>query len=202
MSVFCIIVLLAIARLEVAEGFTLHNNRAVAPTFQNRNAFRSSPSSSRLNSFVDISSALIAVGDYAAEIEKGVGEEIYAPIFKSGLVLFGSGLISAFMAAAIIAKSNSWEELGLEFERGKVAQLIELEVNTESVTAPVITEEVTIVAAPVAAASPLIPAMALAGMPSSSSPSVPSTPVRKESRQKVSASSSRSDNDGVYDMDI
>eukprot|EP00596_Hydrurales_sp_CCMP1899_P001843 CAMPEP_0119037266 /NCGR_PEP_ID=MMETSP1177-20130426/5530_1 /TAXON_ID=2985 /ORGANISM="Ochromonas sp, Strain CCMP1899" /LENGTH=113 /DNA_ID=CAMNT_0006998309 /DNA_START=259 /DNA_END=600 /DNA_ORIENTATION=- len=74
------------------------------------------------------------MGDYAAEIEKGVGEEIYAPIFKSGLVLFGSGLISAFMAVIIIVKSNSWEELGLEFERGKEGQLIKLEERPVDVT--------------------------------------------------------------------
>jgi len=68
---------------------------------------------------------LLAAGDYASEIEGAVGEEIYSPIFKSGLVLFGSGIISAVLAAFIISKSNSWEELGNEFERGKQNQLID-----------------------------------------------------------------------------
>lgn len=129
----------------------------------------------RLNSFVDISSTLIAIGDYAAEIEKGVGEEIYAPIFKSGLVLFGSGLISAFMAAAIITKADSWEELGLEFERGKIAQLIELEVNTDNAT-PATTDA----SVAVAARAP--------------------EPSKKE-ETKVNEIA-KSNSDGVYDLDI
>ena len=131
----------------------------------------------RLNSFVDISSALIAVGDYAAEIEKGVGEEIYAPIFKSGLVLFGSGLISAFMAAAIVAKSDSWEELGLEFERGKVAQLIELDVNPNGAT----------------------PASAGDSIDNTIEAAAPK-PVTKE--EKKLAESVKANADGVYDLDL
>lgn len=131
----------------------------------------------RLNSFVDISSALIAVGDYAAEIEKGVGEEIYAPIFKSGLVLFGSGLISAFMAAAIIAKSDSWEELGLEFERGKVAQLIELDVNPNNATPTNVGESVV---------------------------SAIETPAPKQvtKEERKLAESVKANADGVYDLDL
>lgn len=89
------------------------------------------PASARLQrpkmTWVDTSSVLLNVGDYAAEIEKAVGEEIYGPIFKAGIFLFFSGIVSAFVAAAIISKSNSWEELGNEFERGKEAQLIALE---------------------------------------------------------------------------
>ena len=51
------------------------------------------------------SSFLVAMGDYAAEIEKNVvGEEVYGPIFKAGLFLFLSGLISAFVSAFIISK--------------------------------------------------------------------------------------------------
>jgi hypothetical protein len=72
----------------------------------------------------DLSSTLIAVGDYATEIENAVGTEIYTPIFKAGLFLFLSGLISAFIAAFIISKSNSWDDLNDEFERGKESQLI------------------------------------------------------------------------------
>lgn len=138
----------------------------------------SGTSNLRLNSFVDISSALIAIGDYAAEIEKGVGEEIYAPIFKSGLVLFGSGLISAFMAAAIIAKSDSWEELGLEFERGKIAQLIELDVNSDNAV-PSATE-----------ASDNTPAVA----------TVAPQPTKKEETRVPEIAKTNSD--GVYDLDI
>lgn len=75
--------------------------------------------SSRVDSF------LIAVGDYAAEIEKAtVGEEVYAPIFRAGIFLFTSGLVSAAVAAFIISKADSWEDLGQEFEEGKKDKLI------------------------------------------------------------------------------
>jgi hypothetical protein len=77
----------------------------------------------RRNMIVD-HSALIAVGDYAAEIEKAVGTEVYTPIFKAGLFLFVSGIVSAFVAAFIISKSDSWEGLNDEFERGKESKLI------------------------------------------------------------------------------
>jgi len=71
-------------------------------------------------------SILVAVGDYAAEIEKTVvGEEIYGPIFRAGLFLFLSGLISAFVAALIISKAGSFESIVDEFEAGKRTQLIE-----------------------------------------------------------------------------
>lgn len=65
-----------------------------------------------------------AVLDYSAEIESSVGTEVYTPIFQAGLSLFASGILAAFMAAFIISKSDSWEELGNEFERGKETQLI------------------------------------------------------------------------------
>lgn len=65
------------------------------------------------------------MGDYAAEIEKAsVGEEVYAPIFRAGIFLFLSGLVSAAAAAFIISKANSWEALGQEFEDGKKDKLI------------------------------------------------------------------------------
>jgi hypothetical protein len=47
--------------------------------------------SSQLQAGLDFSQ-LVAVGDYASEIEKGVGSEIYGPIFKAGLFIFASGL--------------------------------------------------------------------------------------------------------------
>jgi hypothetical protein len=112
--------------LALVQGF-----RAISPICRsqlvNNHKANLAPSSTRLHSFNDVATTLIAVGDYAAEIEKAVGEEIYSPIFKSGLVLFGSGLISAFIAAFIVSKSDSWAELGDEFERGKIKQLIELD---------------------------------------------------------------------------
>lgn len=69
---------------------------------------------------------LLAAGmDYSAEIESAtVGTEVYTPIFQAGLSLFASGILAAFVAAFIISKSDSWEELGNEFERGKEKQLI------------------------------------------------------------------------------
>lgn len=75
------------------------------------------------NAFFDQSS-LVAVGDYAAEIENAVGTEIYTPIFKAGLFLFLSGIISTLIAAFIISKANTWDELSNEFDRGKESKLI------------------------------------------------------------------------------
>ena len=75
---------------------------------------------------------LIAVGDYAAEIEKTFGTEVYTPIFRAGLFLFISGLVSAFIAALIISKANSWDDLYAEFERGKESKLIESELSPSS----------------------------------------------------------------------
>ena len=72
----------------------------------------------------------IAVGDYAAEIEKATGTELYGPIMRAGVILFISGFISAFIAAFIISKSDSWDGLVEEFDRGKEAQLIDM--NTSS----------------------------------------------------------------------
>lgn len=64
------------------------------------------------------SQLLLAVGDYATEIENSVGSEIYSPIFKAGLFIFISGLVSAFLAAFIVSKADSWDGLEEEFQLG------------------------------------------------------------------------------------
>ena len=75
------------------------------------------------------SSIIVAVGDYAAEIEAAtVGTEVYTPIFQAGLFIFLSGFISAIIAAFIISKSNSWDDIENEFQLGKEAQLIKSEL--------------------------------------------------------------------------
>lgn len=66
------------------------------------------------------SQLLLAVGDYATEIENSVGSEIYAPIFKAGLFIFISGLVSAFLAAFIVSKADSWDGLEEEFQLGRL----------------------------------------------------------------------------------
>ena len=75
--------------------------------------------------WTDVASTIVSVGDFSQEIESAVGPEIYGPIFRAGLLLFGSGLVSVVIASAIISKSGSWEELALEFDKGKESQLIE-----------------------------------------------------------------------------
>eukprot|EP00597_Dinobryon_sp_UTEXLB2267_P005163 CAMPEP_0170077916 /NCGR_PEP_ID=MMETSP0019_2-20121128/14614_1 /TAXON_ID=98059 /ORGANISM="Dinobryon sp., Strain UTEXLB2267" /LENGTH=169 /DNA_ID=CAMNT_0010290485 /DNA_START=10 /DNA_END=519 /DNA_ORIENTATION=- len=73
------------------------------------------------------SSQIIAVAaDYATEIENSVGSEIYGPIFKAGLFIFVSGIVSSLVVAFIVSNSNSWEALEDEFQRGKEAQFIEM----------------------------------------------------------------------------
>eukprot|EP01031_Cornospumella_fuschlensis_P037649 gene37649-45734_t len=46
-------------------------------------------------------SELVAIGDFAAEIEKATGPEIYGPIFKA----------------------DAWDELDAQFESGEAAQV-------------------------------------------------------------------------------
>lgn len=80
----------------------------------------------KLHLFNDITSQFISVmADPAAEIEAAVGEEIYGPIFKAGIFIFASGLVSAFIAAAIVSSRDSWDDLDSEFEQGKMKQLID-----------------------------------------------------------------------------
>lgn len=79
-----------------------------------------------LDVFRESTQFLSVAADYTAEIENAVGEEIYGPIFKAGLFIFVSGLVSSAVVAFIVSKSNSWEGLEEEFQRGKEAQLIDL----------------------------------------------------------------------------
>ena len=72
-----------------------------------------------------VPSLLLTVGDYAAEIEKStVGEEVYGPIFRAGLFLFLSGVVSEFIVAAIVTKAGTWDSLKDEFDEGKRSQFI------------------------------------------------------------------------------
>eukprot|EP00607_Mallomonas_marina_P007476 CAMPEP_0182416798 /NCGR_PEP_ID=MMETSP1167-20130531/1157_1 /TAXON_ID=2988 /ORGANISM="Mallomonas Sp, Strain CCMP3275" /LENGTH=153 /DNA_ID=CAMNT_0024589875 /DNA_START=64 /DNA_END=525 /DNA_ORIENTATION=+ len=84
---------------------------------------RSKASTSKLYLSDSLTSTVLAVGDFAAEIEGAVGSEIYAPIFRAGLFIVLSGFISAAIAGIIVNSADSWEELSMEFERGKEAQL-------------------------------------------------------------------------------
>ena len=63
-----------------------------------------------------------------------VGSEIYGPIFRAGLFLVLSGFLSAAIAGFIVNKNNTWDELGLEFEKGKEAQLIPETLEVSSAT--------------------------------------------------------------------
>lgn len=69
-------------------------------------------------------SMILSAMDYAAEVIQNTGsKEDYGPVFRAGLFLFASGIISTFIAAFIITKSNSWDGLVDELERGKEAKL-------------------------------------------------------------------------------
>jgi len=72
----------------------------------------------------EVSTSFVTVGDFSQEIESAVGSEIYGPIFRAGLFLFVSGMVSAFIAGLIVNSADSWEELSLEVDRGKEAKLI------------------------------------------------------------------------------
>ena len=72
----------------------------------------------------------LKVGDYASEITNAVGSEIYGPIFKAGLFLIVSGIFSAGIVSTIISKSDTWNDLGDEFERGKQSQLTSMSSNS------------------------------------------------------------------------
>jgi hypothetical protein len=84
---------------------------------------------SKLYSFNHASTYFISIAaDYSAEIEKAVGTEIYSPIFKAGLFIFVSGIVSSFIAAYIVSSSDSWNDLENEFEKGRQAQYIENDI--------------------------------------------------------------------------
>ena len=51
---------------------------------------------------------------------------MYYPIMKAGVLIFVSGFMSAFLAALIVSKSDSWNGLALEFEEGKKVQLVDM----------------------------------------------------------------------------
>ena len=91
------------------------------------------PEAHPLFGWQDISSNFLAAApDYAAEIENAVvGEEIYGPIFRAGLFLFASGLVSVAIAAFIINNSESWEGLEDEFQQGKEAQFIDTNISDD-----------------------------------------------------------------------
>jgi hypothetical protein len=137
---------------------TTRRFRIYTPTsssYTNRNQLRTTPSSLSSHSDLFSFSSLVAVGDYAVEIEKATGTEIYGPIMRAGVFIFISGFISAFLAAFIVSKADSWEgtpncnvnppnptliftpelfhepETGLseEFERGKEAQLVDMSLD-------------------------------------------------------------------------
>ena len=83
-----------------------------------------------------VSSQIVAAGaDYASEIENAVGEEIYGPIFKAGIFLFASGIVAAFGVAFIVSKSDSWNDLEVEFDEGKKKQLIVSDSDTDMAAA-------------------------------------------------------------------
>lgn len=74
----------------------------------------------------DITSLRVSA-DFATEIvESTVTDDIYGPIFKAGLFLFLSGIVSTAVAAFIVSKSNTWESLNEEFETGKENQLTKM----------------------------------------------------------------------------
>jgi hypothetical protein len=56
-----------------------------------------------------MNSFFISVGEYAAAIEQATGTEVYGPTMRAGIFIFISGFVSAFLAAFIVLKSNSWE---------------------------------------------------------------------------------------------
>lgn len=76
----------------------------------------------------DVTTHLIAVGDYASEVEKATsagGEDLTQRIFQAGLFLFLSGIVSAFITAALVSRAGTMDALRDEFDEGKKRQFIE-----------------------------------------------------------------------------
>lgn len=68
-------------------------------------------------------SPLNVAADYAAEIESvAVGPEIYGPIFRAGLWIFLSGIVSTFVVAVLITKDNLWGSLLENIQEGEELQ--------------------------------------------------------------------------------
>ncbi len=117
-SIVCVLVVIVLLGCEsfhlVCMPFKIH--RSYAGIARRSDLF--------VNNVLLPTSELITVGDYAAELERAVGPEIYTPIFRAGLFLFVSGIASALVAAFIISNSDSWDDIETEFQAGKEAQLI------------------------------------------------------------------------------
>lgn len=106
--------ILLLISISISLSFTYSNNRIIG----NNNRL--------VNRRNDITRLKVSA-DFATEIvESTVTDDIYGPIFKAGLFLFLSGIVSTIIAASIISKSNTWESLNAEFESGKENQLREM----------------------------------------------------------------------------
>lgn len=80
-------------------------------------------SKAALNMVID-PSLLLATADYAAEVmERTVTTNEYTTIFQAGILLFLSGVISTFLAALIIVKAGTVDDLYDEYNEGKEQKL-------------------------------------------------------------------------------
>ena len=128
---YLIYLLTLMVLINFCNSFLILNHRvkifqSSSPPFFKRNSQTFQSEVAKLRALPDISTSFVSVGDFAAEIvQKTVGTEVYTPIFQAGIFLFASGLLSALVAAFIVAKSNTWEELSQELEEGKLSQLID-----------------------------------------------------------------------------
>jgi hypothetical protein len=85
MNAIYLLLLVTLMKIDLSHGFA-PRIKVSHPSSSSKSA-NSVRHKTSLNS-IEAFSALVAMGDYAAEIEKGVGEEIYAPIFKSGILSY------------------------------------------------------------------------------------------------------------------
>jgi hypothetical protein len=84
-----------------------------------------------LRLFREDSSFLLNVGDYAEEIEKAVGPEIYLPIFQAGLFLIFSGVIAATVVAVILSNPENMAAIVEDFEEAKKSQIKDLDIDSK-----------------------------------------------------------------------